>query len=180
MKIRLALLAFLGILFIGCASAPATIEYQDATWQNLTIKIPASWVIQSEPGNFAAKNPNGNESMDIMAVDLPADFLSGNPTPEDIIKYHIDYLSQPGLAPPEVFVVEPIHTIRLPCGEPASLTVEGLGEPDYSIDLAVASDKSLYTINFYQWGNPKKNMNFYHQLIKTARISGFSGTRCAD
>jgi hypothetical protein len=178
MKIFVALSILLGISLGGCATSSRSIPLQDAIWQDFKMKIPASWVIESEPGNFAAKNPDGSESMDIMAVELPNDLLSRNPTPEEIIKYHIAYLSQPGLAPPEVFVVEPIQTIRLPCGEPASLTVEGLGEPDYSIDLAVASKNSLYTINFYQWGNPEKNMNFYRGLIKTARITGFPGSRC--
>lgn len=162
------------------ATAPAADRYQRISWDGVTLQVPASWIITDKGDHLSAENPLGSETLEVTHLVPAPHYLALRPNPSDILQNQIDHLSPVDMESPETYIVRPYRKFDLPCGEPAAYIVHGLGGDEFSVSFDVASTNSLYTINFYQTGNPLDRLGFYQALVNSARTDDFEGSRCKD
>jgi hypothetical protein len=180
MKLTLRLAGFLLLGGLaGCATAPKqSPSLQTITWGPLTLDIPAAWQVTPHEDHLAAKNPTGSETLSITAYILGPERLAHSLTPPLILQEYIDTLSPPDPKAPETYTIIPFKKFHLRCGEPAALHVQGLGGNEFSIGYAIASDNTLYAVNFYQDGDPRGSLSLYEAFISSAQVKNFSGSQC--
>jgi len=163
----------------GCATVPEQSPLlQTVTWGPLTLNIPTAWQVTPHEDYLAAKNPTGSETLSITAYTLGPERLAQSPTPSLILQDYIDKLSPPDPKSPETYTIIPFKKFHLRCGEPAALHVQGLGGNEFSIGYAIASDNTLYAVNFYQDGDPRGSLSLYETLITSAQVKNFTGSKC--
>ena len=162
------------------ATASVADRYQPISWDGVTLQVPASWVITYNGDHLSAENPLGSETLEVTHLVPAPHYLALRPSPSDILQNQIDHLSPVDMKSPETYIIRPYRKFELPCGEPAAFIVHGLGDDEFSISFDVASTNSLYTINFYQTGNPLDRLGFYQALVNSARADDFEGSRCKD
>ena len=163
----------------GCTTVPEkSPSLQAIRWGPLTLNIPAGWQVTPHEDHLAAKNPVGSETLSITAYTLSPERLARSPTPPLILQEYIDILSPPDPEAPETYTIIPFKKFHLRCGEPAALHVQGLGGNEFSIGYAVASDNTLYAVNFYQDGDPRGSLPLYDTFISSAQVHNFTGSLC--
>ena len=166
-------------ILAGCATVPEkSPSLQTIKWGPLTLNIPAGWQVTPHEDHLAAKNPSGSETLSITAYILSPERLAHSPTPPLILQDYIDKLSPPDPEAPETYTIIPFKKFHLHCGEPAALHVQGLGGNEFSIGYAIASDNTLYAVNFYQDGDPRGRLSLYEKFISSARVQNFTGSQC--
>ena len=177
----LSLLTCFAIALTGCSTVSwKATPKQDVAWVNLRMKIPATWEVTTKEDGLDAENSVTHESVAITALEPSPTFLATNPSPLQIIEKAIENLSPPDPEAPETYTMVPYRIFYLPCGEPAAVVVQGLGGNEFTVSFSVASAKSMYSVNFYRTGTPVHMLDYYQDIIETASIRGYPGSKCAE
>jgi hypothetical protein len=167
------------VLLAGCASTSwVDLPKQKIAWGDLTMEIPSTWHVTVKDDSLDAEDPKSGESVSITAFSPAPDFLAKSPSPLQIIEKTVENLSPPDPESPEVFTLRPYRIFVMPCGEPAAVVVQGLGGNEYTIAYSVASEKNMYSVNFYRTGTPARLLSFYQSMIESASIRNFPDSKC--
>ncbi len=176
--IALLLLVALAAL-AGCTTwSPSAANSQELSWGDLHMRIPKDWELKAKEDSLVAESPSGSESLSITEFVPAPDFMATSPSPQQIIDREIELLSPPDPEAPEEYTIAPHEKFYLPCGEPASVVLQGLGGNEFVATYAVASDGKMYRLHFYRTGEILRGNRHYRSLVSTARVIGFPTSSC--
>ena len=142
------------------------------------MQIPSTWRVTHKDDSLEAQDDQSGESVSITAFSPAPEFLASNPSPLQIIERTVENLSPPDPESPEVFTLRPYRIFEMPCGEPGAVVVQGIGGNEYTISYHLASENSMYSVNFYRTGTPVRMLDFYQSLIESASIRNFPNSKC--
>ncbi len=164
----------------GCATwRPTVHNSQEITWGALRMSVPKDWTLKTTEDSLLAESPTSSESLSVSEFEPAPHFLAANPSPQRIIDREVELLSPPDPKSSEEYTISRHRKFNLPCGEPASVVLQGLGENLFVATYAIASNRKMYRIHFYKTGEITRGNRGYRNMIKTARVAGFLSSSCS-
>lgn len=142
--------------------------------------IPKEWKLKVTEDSLVAESPTGLESLSITEFVPAPHFMATNPSPQRIIDREVELLSPPDPEAPEEYTIAPHKKFYLPCGEPASVVLQGLGGNEFVATYAIASDNNMYRLHFYKTGEIVRGNRRYRSMVNTARVIGFPTSSCTS